>query len=41
MATLVRLPGDLDLGEEAMHEVFAAAVETWPQTRIRTGRDHG
>jgi RNA polymerase sigma-70 factor, ECF subfamily len=34
LATLVRLLGDLDLAEEAMHEAFAAAVETWPQTGI-------
>src|ERR1041385_293776 len=31
LATLVRLLGDLDLAEEAMHEAFAAALETWPQ----------
>jgi len=29
-ATLVRLLGDFDLAEEAMHEAFAAAVERWP-----------
>ena len=34
MATLVRLLGDLDLAEEAMHEAFAAALESWPQTGI-------
>jgi RNA polymerase sigma-70 factor (ECF subfamily) len=34
LATLVRLLGDLDLAEEAMHEAFAAAVETWPQAGI-------
>jgi len=28
-ATLVRLLGDFDLAEEAMHEAFAAAVEQW------------
>ena len=28
-ATLVRLLGDFDLAEEAMHEAFAAAVEKW------------
>jgi RNA polymerase sigma-70 factor (ECF subfamily) len=32
LATLVRLLGDLDLAEEAMHEAFAAALESWPQT---------
>jgi RNA polymerase sigma-70 factor (ECF subfamily) len=30
----VRLLGDLDIAEEAMHEAFAAALETWPQTGI-------
>jgi RNA polymerase sigma-70 factor (ECF subfamily) len=34
LATLVRLLGDLDLAEEAMHEAFAAALETWPRTGI-------
>lgn len=34
LATLVRLLGDLDLAEEAMHEAFAAAIESWPNTGI-------
>jgi RNA polymerase sigma-70 factor, ECF subfamily len=34
LATLVRLLGDLDLAEEAMHEAFAAALESWTQTGI-------
>src|SRR5579875_2376517 len=34
LATLVRLLGDLDLAEEAMHEAFAAALETWGQAGI-------
>src|ERR1700731_3826882 len=34
LATLVRLLGDRDLAEEAMHEAFAAALESWPQTGI-------
>jgi RNA polymerase sigma-70 factor, ECF subfamily len=34
LATLVRLLGDLDLAEEAMHEAFAAALESWPQSGI-------
>lgn len=29
-ATLIRLLGDFDLAEEALHEAFAAAVEQWP-----------
>jgi RNA polymerase sigma-70 factor, ECF subfamily len=32
LATLARLLGDLDVAEEAMHEAFAAALDTWPQT---------
>ena len=31
LATLVRLLGDLDVAEEAMHEAFAAALDTWPR----------
>src|SRR3974377_61221 len=34
VATLARLLGDLDLAEEAMHEAFAAALESWSQTGI-------
>ena len=34
LATLVRMLGDLDLAEEAMHEAFAAAVELWPRTGV-------
>ena len=34
LATLVRLLGDIDLAEEAMHEAFAAALESWTQTGI-------
>jgi RNA polymerase sigma-70 factor, ECF subfamily len=30
-ATLVRLIGDFDLAEEALHDAFAAAVEQWPR----------
>ena len=29
-ATLVRLLGDFDLAEEALHDAFKAAVEQWP-----------
>ena len=32
LATLARLLGDLDVAEEAMHEAFAAALDTWPLT---------
>ncbi|MEX2222504.1 MAG: RNA polymerase sigma factor [Candidatus Rokuibacteriota bacterium] len=31
LATLIRLLGDFDLAEEALHEGFAAAVEQWPR----------
>src|ERR1700722_4799176 len=30
LATLIRLLGDVDLAEEAMHEAFAAALSLWP-----------
>ncbi|HEY8587368.1 MAG TPA: RNA polymerase sigma factor, partial [Rhodanobacter sp.] len=30
LATLIRLLGDFDLAEEAMHEAFAAALAQWP-----------
>ena len=33
-ATLVRLIGDFDLAEEAMHEAFAAAMQRWPSDGI-------
>src|ERR1700760_3756590 len=29
-ATLVRLLGDFDLAEEAVHDAFAAALKQWP-----------
>jgi len=31
LATLIRLVGDFDLAEEALHEAFATAVERWPR----------
>ena len=31
LATLIRLLGDFDLAEEALHEAFAAAVDQWPR----------
>lgn len=34
LATLIRLLGDFDLAEEAMHEAFAAALDAWPQAGI-------
>src|SRR5271163_2197242 len=34
LATLIRLLGDFDLAEEAMHEAFAAALSTWPRSGV-------
>jgi RNA polymerase sigma-70 factor (ECF subfamily) len=33
-ATLVRLLGDFDLAEDALHTAFAAAVEQWPRDGV-------
>jgi RNA polymerase sigma-70 factor (ECF subfamily) len=33
-ASLVRLLGDFDLAEEALHEAFAAAMERWPREGV-------
>lgn len=33
-ATLIRLLGDFDLAEEAMHEAFAAAMAQWPREGV-------
>ena len=30
LATLIRLLGDFDLAEEALHDAFAAALDAWP-----------
>jgi RNA polymerase sigma-70 factor (ECF subfamily) len=34
LATLIRLLGDFELAEEALHDAFAAAVEQWPTAGI-------
>src|SRR5246127_1189882 len=34
LATLIRLLGDFDLAEEAMHEAFAAALSLWPRDGV-------
>jgi RNA polymerase sigma-70 factor, ECF subfamily len=34
LATLIRLLGDFDLAEEAMHEAFRAAIEQWPREGV-------
>ena len=33
-ATLVRVLGDFELAEEALHDAFAAAVEQWPREGV-------
>ncbi len=34
LATLIRLLGDFDLAEEAMHEAFASALSVWPSSGV-------
>lgn len=34
LATLIRLLGDFDLAEEAMHDAFAAAMEQWQRNGV-------
>lgn len=34
LATLIRLLGDFDLAEDAVHDAFAAALERWPRDGI-------
>ena len=34
LATLIRLLGDFDLAEEALHDAFAAAVDTWARDGV-------
>src|SRR6266566_4520491 len=34
LATLIRLLGDFDLAEEALHDAFTAAVECWPRDGV-------
>ncbi|AOE86624.1 RNA polymerase subunit sigma-24 [Pseudomonas sp. TCU-HL1] len=36
LATLIRLLGDFDLAEEALHDAFIAAVQQWPRDGIPT-----
>src|SRR5438045_8636973 len=33
-ATLVRVLGDFDLAEEALHDAFASAIEQWPRDGV-------
>ncbi|MCI0524751.1 MAG: RNA polymerase subunit sigma-24, partial [Acidobacteria bacterium] len=34
LATLIRLLGDFDRAEDALHDAFAAAVEQWPRDGV-------
>src|SRR5215218_6840529 len=34
LATLIRLLGDFDLAEEALHDAFRAALEQWPREGV-------
>jgi RNA polymerase sigma-70 factor (ECF subfamily) len=34
LATLIRLLGDFDLAEEALHDAFTAAVDVWPREGV-------
>lgn len=34
LATLIRLLGDFDLAEDALHDAFAAALEQWPRDGV-------
>src|SRR5688572_4323007 len=34
LATLIRLLGDFDVAEEALHEAFRAALEQWPRDGV-------
>ncbi len=36
LATLIRLLGDFDVAEEAMHDAFRAALEQWPRDGVPT-----
>jgi RNA polymerase sigma-70 factor (ECF subfamily) len=34
LATLIRLLGDFDVAEEALHDAFRAALEQWPKDGV-------
>src|SRR5580765_6550460 len=34
LATLIRLLGDFDLAEDALHDAFRAALEQWPNEGV-------
>src|SRR3954467_5051292 len=35
-ATLIRLLGDFDLAEEALHDAFTSAMQQWPREGVPT-----
>src|SRR5260370_14428025 len=40
LASLIRLVGDFDVAEEAMHEAFAAALNLWPRSGVPGNQRH-
>src|SRR5512135_3389863 len=34
LATLIRLLGDIDIAEDALHDAFKAALEQWPEEGV-------
>ena len=36
LATLIRLLGDFDLAEDALHDAFTVALERWPKDGVPT-----
>ena len=40
-ATLIRLLGDFDVAEEALHDAFRAALEQWPREGVPQIRARG
>jgi len=34
LATLIRVLGDFDLAEEALHDAFTAALDRWPEDGV-------
>ena len=46
LASLIRLLGDFDVAEDALHDAFKAALEQWPKEGVpdesaRVARLHG
>ena len=40
LATLIRLLGDFDRAEEAMHDAFAIAIDRWSRDGVPNNRVH-